>query len=108
MRKLIGVIALCVLTFPALWETASKYQVGFITEVEPRQSTETVRLIPPAMTFLQSRRHNLRGTVHATVRGKLAAKYATGHELLKSEKNTITYNDMLGQSLQVPIESQNR
>ena len=39
MRKLIGVIALCLLTFPALCQSTSKYQVGFITEVEPRQST---------------------------------------------------------------------
>jgi hypothetical protein len=39
--------------------------------------------------------------------GELPAKYAAGHELLVLvEKNTITYNDMLGRSLQVPIESQ--
>jgi hypothetical protein len=39
--------------------------------------------------------------------GELPAKYATGHELLVLVgKNTITYNDILGRSLQVPIESQ--
>jgi hypothetical protein len=39
--------------------------------------------------------------------GELPPKYARGHELLVLVgKNTITYNDMLGRSLQVPIESQ--
>ena len=39
--------------------------------------------------------------------GEIPAKYARGHELLVLVgKNTITYNDMLGRSLQVPIESQ--
>ena len=38
MRKLIGVIALCLLTFPALCQSTSKYQIGFITEVKPRQA----------------------------------------------------------------------
>jgi len=39
--------------------------------------------------------------------GEIPAKYETGHALLVLVgKNTITYNDMLGRSLQVPIESQ--
>jgi hypothetical protein len=39
--------------------------------------------------------------------GEIPAKYATGHELLVLVgKSTITYNDILGRSLQVPIESQ--
>ena len=39
--------------------------------------------------------------------GELPAKYATGREMLVLVgKNTITYNDMLGRSLQVPIVSQ--
>ena len=44
---------------------------------------------------------------YTTPAGEIAPKYATGHELLVLVgKNTITYNDMLGRSLQVPIESQ--
>ena len=39
--------------------------------------------------------------------GEIPAKYATGRELLVLVgKNTITYNDILGRSHQVPIESQ--
>jgi hypothetical protein len=39
--------------------------------------------------------------------GELPPKYERGHELLVLVgKNTITYNDVLGRSLQVLIESQ--
>ena len=39
--------------------------------------------------------------------GEIPAKYARGRELLVLVgENTITYNDKLGRSLQVPIESQ--
>ena len=44
--------------------------------------------------------------LYTTPLGEIAPKYATGHELLVLVgKNTITYNDMLGRSLQVPIEA---
>ena len=35
MRRLIAVIALCLLTFPALCQSTSKWQVAIITEVKP-------------------------------------------------------------------------
>src|ERR1700675_825947 len=35
VRKLIGAIALCLLTFPALCQTTSKWQIATITEVRP-------------------------------------------------------------------------
>jgi len=37
MRRLIGVIALCLLTFPALCQSKSKYQAATIIEVKPHQ-----------------------------------------------------------------------
>jgi hypothetical protein len=44
---------------------------------------------------------------YTTPAGEVAPKYAAGRELLVLVgKNTITYNDLLGRSLQVPIESQ--
>jgi hypothetical protein len=45
--------------------------------------------------------------LYTTPLGELPPKYAAGRDLLVFVgKNTITYNDILGQSLQVPIESQ--
>ena len=35
LRRLIAVIALCLLTFPALCQSTSKWQVATITEVKP-------------------------------------------------------------------------
>ena len=40
MRKLIGVVALCLLTFPALCQTTSKWQIAIITEVKPHRLRE--------------------------------------------------------------------
>ena len=107
MRKLIGVIALCLLTFPALCQSTSKYQIGFITEVKPRQATgdSTSDLASYDVSV------KVGGTIYVVLYtpplGELPPKYVRGREMLVLvRKNTITYNDMLGRSLQVPIQSQ--
>jgi len=46
MRRLITVIAVCLLTFPALWQSTSKYQIGLITEVKPRQAAGDAASVP--------------------------------------------------------------
>jgi hypothetical protein len=47
--------------------------------------------------------------LYTTPFGELPPKYAAGRDLLVFiGKDTITYNDILGRSLQVPIESQRR
>ena len=107
MRKLIGVIALCLLTFPALCQTTSKWQIATITEVRPHSAAGEDASDP--ITYDVSVK--VGGTIYlvryTTPAGEIAPKYASGHELLVLVgKNTITYNDMLGRSLQVPIESQ--
>ena len=107
MRKLIGAIALCLLTFPALCQTTSKWQIATITEVRSHPAAEEDASDP--ITYDVSVK--VGGTIYlvryTTPAGEIAPKYATGHELLVLVgKNTITYNDMLGRSLQVPIESQ--
>ena len=48
-----------------------------------------------------------RSALHATPRRNHPRNMQRGHELLVLVgKNTITYNDMLGRSFDVPIESQ--
>jgi hypothetical protein len=106
MRRLIAVIGLCLLTFPALCQSTSKYQIGFITEVKPRQAAGD-----DASDTSYDVSVKVGDTIYVVLYtqplGELPAKYARGHELLVLVgKNTITYNDMLGRSLQVPIESQ--
>jgi hypothetical protein len=105
MRRLIAALALCLLTFPALCQSAPKYQIGFITDVKPRQAAGNS---DPATYDVSVKVDDIIYVVlYTQPLGEIPAKYATGHELLVLVgKNTITYNDMLGRSLQVPIESQ--
>ena len=107
MRKLIGVFALCLLTFSALCQSASKWEIATITEVKPHPAAGEDASDP--ITYDVSVK--VGGTIYlvryTTPAGELAPKYASGREMLVLVgKNTITYNDMLGRSLQVPIESQ--
>jgi hypothetical protein len=107
VRKVVGAIALCLLTFPALCQTTSKWQIATIAEVKPHPAAGEDASDP--ITYDVSVK--VGGTIYLVrytkPAGEIAPKYATGHELLVLVgKNTITYNDMLGRSLQVPIESQ--
>jgi len=107
MRRLTAVLALCLLTFPALCQSASKYQIGFITDVKPRQAAGDGASDPATYDVSVKVGDTIYVVLYTQPLGELPAKYATGHELLVLVgKNTITYNDMLGRSLQVQIESQ--
>ena len=107
MRTLIGVFAVCLLTLSALCQSASKWEIATITEVKPHPAAGEDASDP--ITYDVSVK--VGGTIYlvryTTPAGELAPKYASGREMLVLVgKNTITYNDMLGRSLQVPIESQ--
>jgi hypothetical protein len=107
MRRLIAVIALCLLTFPALCQSTSKYQVAIITDVKPHEVAGDSASDPARYDVTVKVGDTIYIVLYTQPLGELPAKYATGHELLVLVgKNTITYNDMLGRSLQVPIESQ--
>ncbi len=107
MRRLIAVIALCLLTFPALCQSTSKYQIGLITEVKPRQAAGNGASDPSSYDVSVKVGDTIYVVLYTQRLGEMPVKYETGRELLVLVgKNTITYNDMLGRSLQVPIESQ--
>ena len=107
MRKLIGAIAVCLLTFPALCQTASKWQIATITEVRPHPAAGEDASDPLTYDVSVKVGGTIYLVLYTTPLGELPPKYAAGRDLLVFVgKNTITYNDILGQSLQVPIESQ--
>jgi hypothetical protein len=107
MRRLIGVIALCLLTFPAFCQSKSKYQVGTITEVKPHQAAGDGASDATSYDVSVKVGDTIYVVLYTTPLGEIAPKYAAGRDLLVLVgTNTITYNDLLGQSLQVPIESQ--
>src|SRR5215472_12169801 len=107
LRKLIPVFALCLLTLPALCQSASKWQVASITEVKPHPAAGEDVSDPVTYDVSVKVGDTIYLVRYSTPQGEIPPKYAAGHELLVLVgKNTITYNDMLGRSFQVPIESQ--
>jgi hypothetical protein len=106
VRRLIGVIALCLLSFPALCRSTSKYQVATIIEVKAHQAAGDGASDATSYDVSVKVGDTIYVVLYTPPLGELPPKYATGRDLLVLvEKNTITYNDMLGRSLQVPIES---
>ena len=107
MRRLTGVIALCLLTVPALCQSTSKWQTAIVTEVKPRQAAGDGASGPASYDVSVKVGDITYVVMYTQPLDEIPAKYATGRELLVLVgKNTITYNDMLGRSFQVPIESQ--
>jgi hypothetical protein len=107
MQRRIVIGTLCLLALVALGQSTSKYQVGMITEVKPRQATGDGTSDPTSYDVSVRVGDTIYVVLYTQPLGEIPAKYETGRELLVLVgKNTITYNDMLGRSLQVPIESQ--
>jgi hypothetical protein len=101
------VVTLFLLTLAALGESTSKYQIGMITDVKARQVAGDSASELASYDVSVKVGDTIYVVLYTQPLGELPAKYATGHELLVLVgKNTITYNDILGRSLQVPIESQ--
>jgi len=107
MQRLIVVIALGLLTLAAFGESTSKYQVALITEVKARQAAGDSASDATSYDVSVKVGDTIYVVLYTPPLGELPPKYARGRELLVLVgKNTITYNDMLGRSLEVPIESQ--
>ena len=107
MRMLIGVVALCLLSFPTLCQSTSKYQVATILEVKEHQAAEHGASDAASYDVCVKIADTIYVVRYTPPLGDLPPKYIEGHEMLVLVgKNTITYNDMLGRSLQVPIETQ--
>ena len=104
MLKLIGVMCVCLTTFPLFGQAQPKYEVATIMDVSVHQDSAS-----DVVSYDVSVK--VRGTIYVVLYipplGMNEAKYVAGRELLVlvGEK-TIKYNDILGRSLEVPIMSQ--
>ena len=106
LRRLIPVFTLCLLTFPALCQSASKWQVGTITEVKAHPAAGEDTSDPITYDVSLKVEDTIYLVRYTTPPGEMARKYIAGRDLLVLVgKNTITYNNILGVSLHVPIES---
>jgi hypothetical protein len=108
MLKSVGIFCICFAAFPAFSQSASKWQVATITEVKIHQTADKVRA-SGATSYDVSVRvgDTIYVVLYAPPLGEETVKYAAGRDLLVLvRKSTIRYNDILGQSYDVPIESQ--
>jgi hypothetical protein len=106
LRKAIFVMAVCLATFPALCQSTSKYQVATITDVKPHELVEGSAGEATSYDISVKVGDTIYVVLYTTPLGDLAPEYAAGREILVLVgKNAITYNDILGRSFQVPIET---
>ena len=106
MRKLIGTIALCLLSIPALCQSASKYQIAQIIEVKAHQAVKESASDATSYDVSAKVGDTVYVVLYTSSLGEVPPKYAAGREMLVLiGKDTITYNDILGRSVEVPIQS---
>jgi hypothetical protein len=104
MLKAIGVICICLTSFALFAQEAAKYEVATITHVQVHQDNGSAVASYDVSV-------KVGGTIYLVLYTPPldvdTVKYAAGRELLVLvDKETITYNDILGKSYQVPIVSQ--
>ena len=104
MLKVIGVICVCLVTFPLFSQAQPKYEVATIMDVQVHEDSPS-DIVSYDVTVKVGRTIYL--VLFTPPDGTNVVKHVAGREMLVLVgKKTITYNDMLGQSWEVPIVSQ--
>jgi hypothetical protein len=107
MLRLILAINICLLAFPAFCQSTSKYEVCTIIGVKPHQAAARDGSDVASYDVSAKVGDTIYVVLYTPPLGESTPEYAAGRELLVLVgKNTITYNDILGRSFEVPIESQ--
>src|SRR6266576_3711647 len=107
MLRLVGPFLIFLTISSAFGQSTSKYQVGTITEVKVHQPAGSG--VSDATSYDVSVKvgDTIYVVLYTPPLGEETVKYSAGRDLLVLVgKRTITYNDLLGQSYQAPIESQ--
>ena len=106
MLRLVSILCILLAAFPALCQSAAKYQVGTITQVRSRQNAEVGA--PDAVVYDVSVKvgDTIYTVLYRLTPGEQTVKYIAGRDLvvLVSE-TTIQYIDLVGQSHELWIES---
>jgi hypothetical protein len=107
MLRLVGLFLIFLTTFPGFGQSTSKYQVGTITEVKVHQTAGSGASDAASYDVFVKVGDTVYVVLYTPALGEETVKYAAGRDLLVLVgKNKITYNDILGQSHDVPIENQ--
>jgi hypothetical protein len=101
------VFLICLTMFQAFGQSTSKYQVGTITEVKVHQGAGSGASDAVSYDVSVKAGNIVYVVLYTPPMGEENVKYAAGRDLLVLVgKNTITYNDIMGRSFSVPIQSQ--
>jgi len=107
MLRLVGVFCICLTTFPGFCQSTSRYQVGTITEVKTHLTDANSGSDAISYDVSVKVGDTIYVVLYTPPLGEETVKYSAGRDLLVLVgKRTIRYNDILGQSFEVPIESQ--
>jgi len=108
MLRFARIFCVLVTTFPAFCQSTSKWQLGTITEVQVHQTAEKVGSSEAASYDVSVKvGDTIYVVLYTPPLREDTVKYAAGRDLLVFVgKSTIRYNDILGRSYEVPIESQ--
>jgi hypothetical protein len=107
MLRFATIFCICLTTFPAFSQSASKWQVGTITDVRIHQTPDPDDFGTVSYDVSVKVGNTVYVVLYTPPLGQETVKYAGGRDLLVLVgKTTIRYNDLLGQPFDVPIESQ--
>jgi hypothetical protein len=103
MLKQLCAICICLTTVQALCQSTGKYQVGTIAAVKPHQTADSASEVVSYDVSLKVK-DTIYVVLYTPPLGMNTVRYAGGRDILVLVgKKTITYNDLLGQSYEVPI-----
>lgn len=106
MFKVISLICICLVTLPAFCESGSKYEVATITDVKTHQAADNKPSDPARYDVSVKVADTIYLVLYTDTLGTSTVKYAAGRELLVHVgKDSMIYNDILGQPHEVPIMS---
>jgi hypothetical protein len=106
MFLVVYAICICLATLPVLGQSTTKYQVGTITDVKPHQAAADAGSGVVSYDVSVKVAGTIYLVLYTSPLNMSTVRYATGRDLLVLVgKSTITYNDILGQSMEVPIVS---
>jgi len=107
MLRFVCVFCICLTTFPVFCQSTSKYQVGTIIEVKTHLTDASSASDVVSYDVSVKVGDTVYVVLYTPPLGEETVKYSAGRDLLVLlGKRTIRYNDILGQSFEVPIESQ--
>ena len=107
MLRPMCVMLICLATLPSFCQATSSYQVATILDVKAHQAPGND--VPETSSYDISIKvgNTIYLVLYTPPFGIDTVKYKIGHNLLvRVKENKITYNDILGQSVEVPIISQ--